>query len=154
MVAVHKRKRGMIMHEQPHYQLIVSVAPALSEWPGLRQRLLEAAEWTKQEEQLMELLAEEWFVNIVHHAFVDLPSEYAMVRVEMKWTKPPQRKLELSFRDNGKAFDPLQHPLPDLALGMEERKQGGLGIYFIRLKSKACHYSRKNGWNCFAIRLF
>jgi serine/threonine-protein kinase RsbW len=40
--------------------------------------------------------------------------------------------IELTFIDQGQAFDPLSAPAPDLTLPLEERPLGGLGIHLVR----------------------
>jgi len=39
------------------------------------------------------------------------------------------RTLTISIEDNGVAFNPLQAPVPDTDLPLEERPIGGLGVY-------------------------
>lgn len=40
--------------------------------------------------------------------------------------------IELTFIDQGQAFDPLSLPPPDLTLPLDERPLGGLGIHLVR----------------------
>jgi serine/threonine-protein kinase RsbW len=40
--------------------------------------------------------------------------------------------IELTFIDQGQAFDPLSLPAPDLTLPLDERPLGGLGIHLVR----------------------
>lgn len=40
--------------------------------------------------------------------------------------------IELTFIDQGRAFDPLSVPPPDLTLSLEDRPLGGLGLHLIR----------------------
>jgi serine/threonine-protein kinase RsbW len=40
--------------------------------------------------------------------------------------------IELTFTDQGRAFDPLSLPAPDLTLPLDERPLGGLGIHLVR----------------------
>ena len=53
----------------------------------------------------------------------------------------------LEFRDNGAAYDPLAHPVPDLDADLEERAIGGLGIHLVRELSDDARYHRDDGWN-------
>ena len=39
--------------------------------------------------------------------------------------------LTIVLRDYGEPFDPASVPEPDLEAGLEERSEGGLGLYFI-----------------------
>ena len=40
--------------------------------------------------------------------------------------------IELTFIDQGQAFDPLSLPAPDLTLPLDERPLGGLGLHLVR----------------------
>ena len=40
--------------------------------------------------------------------------------------------LTIVLRDYGQPFDPSDVPEPDVEAGLEERPEGGLGLYFIR----------------------
>ena len=56
-------------------------------------------------------------------------------------------KLTLEVADEGRAFDPLQTPEPDMSAPMEERARGGLGIYLVRKTMDAVAYRREDGRN-------
>ncbi len=46
------------------------------------------------------------------------------------WADADERRLHIFLEDTGKSFDPRQAPRPDdLDRPLEERKDGGLGIY-------------------------
>jgi serine/threonine-protein kinase RsbW len=47
----------------------------------------------------------------------------------------------ITINDKGKPFDPTSVPLPDLTPELEERKIGGLGIYFIKKLMDEVRYS-------------
>jgi len=49
--------------------------------------------------------------------------------------------------DDGKPFDPLQAPPPDLSLPLERRPIGGLGIHLIRNLMDEVSYARVGGRN-------
>ncbi len=59
----------------------------------------------------------------------------------------------ITINDKGKPFDPTSVPLPDLTPELEERKIGGLGIYFIKELMDEVRYSYdpKEG-NTFTLR--
>ena len=56
-------------------------------------------------------------------------------------------KVEVEIVDDGAPFDPLKAPLPDIDGPLEERKVGGLGIYFIRALTDDLRYQRQGGKN-------
>lgn len=59
--------------------------------------------------------------------------------------------LSLEFKDNGKAFNPLAAPLPDLERPVEERPIGGLGIYLIRVLAEKTTYTREAEENVLTV---
>ena len=55
--------------------------------------------------------------------------------------------LVIEIADNGRAFDPLQAPAPDLSAPLEDRAMGGLGIYLVRKTMDTVAYRRQDGRN-------
>ena len=55
--------------------------------------------------------------------------------------------LVVEIADDGRAFDPLQAPEPDLGASLEERAVGGLGIYLVRKTMDGVAYRREGGRN-------
>ena len=53
--------------------------------------------------------------------------------------------LVVEIADDGRAFDPLQAPEPDLGASPEERAVGGLGIYLVRKTMDTVAYRREDG---------
>jgi serine/threonine-protein kinase RsbW len=47
----------------------------------------------------------------------------------------------VTIMDNGKPFDPASVSLPDLKAGLDDRKIGGLGIYFMKKLMDDVSYS-------------
>ena len=62
------------------------------------------------------------------------------------------RTAEITFRDRGVPFDPLQKEDPDTTLTAEEREIGGLGIFLVRKTMDAMKYRREGGFNVLTIR--
>ena len=61
-----------------------------------------------------------------------------------------QRKGEeivVVIKDEGKPFDPTTVQPPDLNASLEERKAGGLGIYFMKTLMDEVRYEFKEGKN-------
>jgi anti-sigma regulatory factor (Ser/Thr protein kinase) len=50
--------------------------------------------------------------------------------------------VTVEIEDDGRAFDPLQAPPPDLTLPLEQRPIGGLGIHLIRNLMDEVSYAR------------
>jgi len=53
----------------------------------------------------------------------------------------------IEVEDDGRPFDPLQAPPPDLTLSLERRPIGGLGIHLIRNLMDEVSYARVGGRN-------
>jgi len=53
----------------------------------------------------------------------------------------------LEVEDDGRPFDPLQTPPPDLTLPLEQRPIGGLGVHLIRNLMDEVSYARAGGRN-------
>ena len=56
-------------------------------------------------------------------------------------------RVEVEVEDDGRPFDPLQAPPPDLSLPLERRPIGGLGIHLIRNLMDEVSYARIGGRN-------
>ena len=60
--------------------------------------------------------------------------------------------ITLRFRDGGIPFNPLKKDSPDTSLPINQRKIGGLGIYFVIRKMDNVDYEYTNGENILTIR--
>ena len=52
-----------------------------------------------------------------------------------------EKEIFITIRDKGKQFDPTEVPPPDLNPDVDQRKIGGLGIYFIKKLMDGVSYS-------------
>lgn len=48
--------------------------------------------------------------------------------------------LTVRLRDHGRPFDPSSVPEPDIYAGLEERREGGLGLFLIRKLMNEVHF--------------
>ena len=55
--------------------------------------------------------------------------------------------LVIEIADDGRAFDPLQAPEPDIEASLQDRAKGGLGIYLVRKTMDTVAYRRHDGRN-------
>ena len=55
--------------------------------------------------------------------------------------------LVIEIADDGRAFDPLQAPAPDIGASLQDRAIGGLGIYLVRKTMDGVTYRRQDGRN-------
>ena len=97
---------------------------------------------------IIDLIIEELVVNIVNYGFKDVSKGIIGIEVHTS-----EGKINLKISDNGIPFNPLNIPAPDINLPLKDRKIGGLGIFFVKQKSRHCSYSYKNGINELSITI-
>ncbi len=83
----------------------------------------------------VQMAVDEAFSNIVEHAYAGEPLE----EVECECLLSPI-KLTVILRDHGKPFDPNQVPGPRLNDSIDDREQGGLGLFFMRKLMDEIYY--------------
>ena len=93
----------------------------------------------------LELVVEELFLNVARYAGAE--------SVELRYAVPEAGVVEVEMADDGRAFDPLTRPDPDLNLPLETRPVGGLGIFLVRRLTRSLRYSRDGGWNRVVFRV-
>jgi anti-sigma regulatory factor (Ser/Thr protein kinase) len=90
----------------------------------------------------VQLAVEEHLTNILNYAFTDQREHEIHVRLQ-----PGENEFRIEVLDDGRPFNPLEHPAPDLSLPPEQRPIGGLGIHMIRKSMDRVEYRRANGKN-------
>lgn len=93
------------------------------------------------------LVLEEIVTNIISYAYDDGAQHEITVNLACE-----QSVLSITVADDGKAFNPLEQTAPDIDKPLEERKVGGLGIYFVRNLMGEIEYERVNGQNRLRMR--
>ena len=92
------------------------------------------------------LVLEEIVTNIVKYAHADgLPHA---IRFGARCTPG---HVVLRFSDDGREFNPLAEPAPDLNRPPEERAVGGLGIHLVRRFAERVEYERVCGQNTLTV---
>jgi serine/threonine-protein kinase RsbW len=97
---------------------------------------------TRDDVWKIEVALHEWLTNIVEHGNDGAPG--GTIDVQYRLTAGD---LEIAVTDDGPAFDPWTLPPPDTAAPIEDRKPGGLGIYFIRQLMDRVAHDRTDGHN-------
>ena len=90
----------------------------------------------------VQLAVEELLTNILNYAFTDQCEHEIRVCL-----RPGESEFEIEVADDGRPFNPLEHPVPDLSLPLEQRPIGGLGILMIRKSMDRIAYRRADGKN-------
>jgi serine/threonine-protein kinase RsbW len=96
---------------------------------------------------VVHLVVEEAFVNLCRHAYRGHDDGTVGVAITGRIGE-----LEIELRDSGPAFDPIvDAPRPDLTLGVEARKPGGLGVELMRRMTDELRYHRADGQNVLSM---
>ena len=106
------------------------------------------AECSKKTRMTIDVAVEELFVNISSYAY-DPKIGTAVVQVSVH-NEP--LSVEITFIDNGKPYDPLAKPDPDVTLDAEHRQIGGLGIFMVKKSMDNVQYEYKDGRNILTIK--
>jgi anti-sigma regulatory factor (Ser/Thr protein kinase) len=113
---------------------------------GLREFCLTGG-MSEEETADVRLVVEEAVSNTIRHGYDDERSHEIRVRATLD-----RGDLTLEFEDDGRAFNPLEAPLPDVGLPVEEKPIGGLGILLLRSLTDAQEYRRSGGKNVLTLR--
>jgi anti-sigma regulatory factor (Ser/Thr protein kinase) len=97
---------------------------------------LEKAGCPEDVKSRIELAAEEIFVNIANYSFKG--SSGGSCEITMT---TGSGEATIAFRDRGIPFNPLEHGEPDTGIALEEREEGGLGIFIAKRVMDVVEYS-------------
>jgi phosphoserine phosphatase RsbU/P len=107
--------------------------------------ILQARGITAEQIHDVELITEEWLTNVVRAAGPKTASRVSMDIVLN------EKRITLTFRDSGAAFNPLECGDPDLDACIADRQVGGLGLHLLRQLANGCHYSRLDDCNVLRV---
>lgn len=94
------------------------------------------------------LISEEVVCNAIDHGRPPGSEHEVTVEIDID-----EHRITLHFRDDGDAFDPLEHPPPDLECCIEERQIGGLGVHLVRTLADEISYVREARHNVLRVVL-
>ena len=114
---------------------------------ALLEKDLEAAECPQETRTVVEICAEEIFVNIASYAYGE---EKGMAWIE---ERIEERQISLFFQDRGTPYNPLENKDPDTTLSAEERQIGGLGIFMVKNMMDTVEYVYEDGCNRLTMTL-
>jgi anti-sigma regulatory factor (Ser/Thr protein kinase) len=86
----------------------------------------------------LRLVAEEGLSNVIRHAYADTAQHSIEVTVEIGGGE-----IRLVLRDDGRPFNPLAAPAPDLDRPIGQRSDGGLGIHLLKSLVDRADYRRE-----------
>lgn len=92
--------------------------------------------------QAFDLSLAEWITNVISYAWTDGAAHEIELRLCVA-----DGVACAEVRDDGRAFNPLQHPPADTAAPLETRAIGGLGIHMMRKLMDTVEYRREGRRN-------
>jgi anti-sigma regulatory factor (Ser/Thr protein kinase) len=95
----------------------------------------------------LNLALDEVVTNIISHAYDDEDEHQIAIRVALDGDG-----VSVRVEDDGRAFNPLDAPRPDLGLDLAERPIGGLGVHIVRSVMDALEYRREDHRNILIMR--
>jgi anti-sigma regulatory factor (Ser/Thr protein kinase) len=97
---------------------------------------------------LIHLVLDEIVVNVIRHGFDDDRDHEIRVTLAID----AEDALSIRVEDEGRPFNPLDRPPPDLTVPVEERPIGGLGIFITRQTVDEMTYRREDDRNILTMR--
>ena len=98
--------------------------------------------WSSQFLFETNIALEELFTNIISYGYEEEQEHDIVLRLS-----DATQELTIEMEDDGRPFNLLETPNPDVTLSLEEREVGGLGIYFVRQFMTDVTYQRTEGKN-------
>jgi anti-sigma regulatory factor (Ser/Thr protein kinase) len=95
-----------------------------------------------------ELCLNEAAANIVLHGCADGTPHEVAITLDLF-----EGRARITVSDDGRAFNPLDHPLPASPTTLEDATIGGRGIGLIRSYAPDVRYRYENGRNVLVLRL-
>ena len=93
------------------------------------------------------LSLDEVVTNIISYAFADVQEHPIEVRLRLE-----AGVVHAEVSDEGRPFNPIDVPTPDLDAPIDERRIGGLGIHIVREMMDSLEYAREGGRNILRLR--
>ena len=122
-------------------ELLLKVEPRRDELERIHaavEELGEREDWSPGLVFRVNLILEELVINIM-----DYGDDEGRHRIEVAVSSGPDEVI-MDLVDSGRPFDPTHDaPEPDLNGALEDRRVGGLGVYFTRTMVKEMHYRRE-----------
>ena len=91
---------------------------------------------------LVSLAIDEMVTNCIKYGYDDAGEHVINVQLSVS-----DHQLAMVVIDDGHPFNPLDAPVPDLSLSMEDRPIGGLGIHLLRQLADQMTYERRGDMN-------
>ncbi|MCR5011816.1 MAG: ATP-binding protein [Lachnospiraceae bacterium] len=96
----------------------------------------------------IDVAIDEIFSNVIFYSGLK-EDDKALIRVTLE--DDVEKKITLEFIDEGRPFNPLEMPEPDVTKPAEERDIGGLGIFMVKKSMDHVSYRNEDGKNILTI---
>jgi sigma-B regulation protein RsbU (phosphoserine phosphatase) len=143
----------MLALEIDHYsEAVQSIGPVMNEFifEACNEKLNEVISFVNSQlernncpvelQSQIDIAVEEIFVNIAKYAYAP-GSGNVLIGIAVG------KAAVIKFEDSGLPYNPLEHIAPDLDKPLEERKVGGLGIFFVKQIMDTLTYKRTDNKN-------
>ena len=114
---------------------------------ALVERELDRMGCPRRTKMQIDIAVDEVFGNIAAYAYGE---GIGPVTVRIEEGETPGAAA-ISFLDEGRPFNPLEHEDPDVSLSARERSIGGLGIYMVKKRMDGVRYEYRDGKNVLTI---
>ena len=95
----------------------------------------------------LNLAMDEMVSNVAKHAYPQGGEHHFTVNIRVN-----NEEFVAHIEDDGIEFNPIEYPAPDLDASLEERKEGGLGIFLVRQIMTSVEHQRVAGKNLVTLR--
>jgi serine/threonine-protein kinase RsbW len=96
--------------------------------------------------RIVNLGLEEVISNILKYGYDDRKEHVIQITLSLSGSE-----LRIEVTDDGRAFNPLEHPEPDTNKSADQREPGGLGIEFLRKLFDRMNYQREGARNILVL---
>jgi serine/threonine-protein kinase RsbW len=131
--------------------LTLSIANRIAELPRLEAAVSEflgKARVSREAIDTVELTLDELVANLIYWGHDDQDKH----EIRVATTVEPAH-VRITIEDDGRPFDPMTLPPPDVLRPMEDRSEGGLGVYLIGTLVDELHYDHHDGRNRLEIKV-
>src|SRR5262245_22643304 len=95
-----------------------------------------------------DLALEEVLSNVIRYAYDDHDQHRIVIAL-----RTAGRCIEIQIVDDGREFDPVSAPAVEVAVPLERRRIGGLGLHLLRAFVSEMHYERIKDRNVLSLRI-
>ena len=145
MLAIRYKGEGTNMYTET--KTFIAVKSELNHVLEWLDALLEKYECPMKTQTQLDIAVEEIFINVASYAY---PQGTSTCDITCHFSGTPT-KLEITFADKGVPYDPLKKKDPNVALKLEDREAGGLGIFMVKQSMEDMRYKYENGQNILTI---